>query len=254
MPIFALETSTERLSLAIIDGEKLFAREIDAGQRHSELAIAAIADLFAKAKMAIADVDVIAFGQGPGSFVGVRIACGLAQGMAMGAGKKLVPVPTQLALAEQVLRVNPDTASVLVAIDARMNEIYFAAYQRDSAEPTGWHTTIAPMLVKPHELPEIPQTGEGAWVGIGSAFDSPALGIALEDRYKNTMHKIIRAAFPCATDVAVIAQRQLARGVGLLNPAEAAPLYLRNNVAQTIDERAVDKNRATNPVAGIVAA
>jgi tRNA threonylcarbamoyladenosine biosynthesis protein TsaB len=259
MPIFALETSTERLSLAIIDGEKLFAREIDAGQRHSELAIAAITDLFVEAKMAIADVDVIAFGQGPGSFVGVRIACGLAQGMAMGAGKKLVPVPTQLALAEQALRVNPDTASVLVAIDARMNEIYFAAYQRDVSEPTGWRVMIAPMLVKPHELPEIPPTGEGTWVGIGSAFDSLTLGTVLEDRYKNAMHKnakykIIRAALPCATNVAVIAQRQLTRGVGLVNPAEAAPLYLRNNVAQTIDERAAEKIRASNPVAGIVAA
>jgi tRNA threonylcarbamoyladenosine biosynthesis protein TsaB len=243
MPLFAIETSTERLSLALTDGERIFAREIDAGQRHSELAIAAIADLFAEAKMAIADVDVIAFGQGPGSFVGVRIACGLAQGMAMGAGKKLVPVTTQMALAEQALRANPDATDVLVAIDARMNEIYFAAYQRDSTEPTGWRTTIAPMLVKPHELPEIPQTGVGTWVGIGSAFDSSALGIALEDRYKNTMLKIIRAAFPCATDVAVIAQRQLARGVGMLNPAEAAPLYLRNNVAQTIEERAADKIR-----------
>ena len=96
MPVFAIETSTERLSLALTDGERIFAREIDAGQRHSELALPAIADLFAEAKMAIADVDVIAFGQGPGSFVGVRIACGLAQGMAMGAGKKLMPVPTQM--------------------------------------------------------------------------------------------------------------------------------------------------------------
>lgn len=254
MFIFALETSTERLSLAIINGERVFAREIDAGQRHSELAIAAIADLFAEAKLGIADIDLIAFGQGPGSFVGVRIACGLAQGMALGAGKKLIAVSTQMASAEQTLRADTAAANVLVAIDARMNEIYFAAYQRDSSEPSGWRTTIAPMLVKPHELPEIPQTGECTWIGIGSAFDSPVLGSVLEDQYKNTMHKIIRATFPCATDVAVIAQRQLARGVGLLNPAEAAPLYLRNNVAQTIDERAANKSRATNLVAGIVAA
>lgn len=254
MPIFAIETSTERLSLALTDGERIFAREIDAGQRHAELAIAAIADLFAEAKMAIADVDVIAFGQGPGSFVGVRIACGLAQGMAMGAGKKLVPVPTQMALAEQALRTDPGATDVLVAIDARMNEIYFAAYQRDSAEPTGWRVVIAPMLVKPHELPEIPQTGGGIWVGIGSAFDSATLAPALEDRYKNTLPKIIRAAYLCATDVAVIAQRQLARGIGLLNPAEAAPLYLRNNVAQTIAERAAEKSRANvNRPEGILA-
>ena len=80
------------------------------------------------------------------------------------AGKKLVPVATQMALAEQALRANPAAANVLVAIDARMNEIYFAAYQRDSAEPTGWRVVIAPMLVKPHELPEIPKTSEGVLV------------------------------------------------------------------------------------------
>ena len=258
MPVFAIETSTERLSLALTDGERIFAREIDAGQRHSELALSAIADLFAEAKMAIADVDVIAFGQGPGSFVGVRIACGLAQGMAMGAGKKLMPVPTQMALAEQALRANPAAANVLVAIDARMNEIYFAAYQHDSAEPvaapTGWRTTIAPMLLKPHELPEIATTSEGVLVGIGSAFDSATLATAIEDRYKNSIHTIIRTAFPCATDVAVIAQRQFARGVGMLNPAEAAPLYLRNNVAQTIAERTAEKSRANaNRPEGILA-
>jgi len=254
MAVFAIETSTERLSLAIIAGERKFVREIDAGQRHSELAIAAIADLFAEAKMAIADVDVIAFGQGPGSFVGVRIACGLAQGLTLGAGKKLVPVPTQMALAEQALRAHPDAHNVLVAIDARMNEIYLAAYQRDSAEPSGWRTIIAPMLVRSHELPEIPTTSAGVFVGIGSAFDAATLATAIEDRYKNSIHTIIRAAFPCASDVAVIAQRQLARGVGMLNPAEAAPLYLRNNVAQTIDERAAQKARISNSVAGIVAA
>lgn len=257
MPIFALETSTERLSLAIVHGERIFAREIDAGQRHSELAINAMAEIFAEAKLRIADVDLIAFGQGPGSFVGVRIACGLAQGMAMGAGKKLVPVPTQMALAEQALRANPAAANVLVAIDARMNEIYFAAYQRDAAEPAGWRATIAPMLVKPDQLPDISSAGEGGggWVGIGSAFDSAVLGATLEQRYKNGIHSLVRATWPCATDVAVIAQRQSARGVGMLKPAEAVPLYLRNNVAQTIDERAAEKSRAhVNRPDGIVAA
>ena len=245
MPIFAIETSTERLSLAIIDGERNFAREIDAGQRHSELAIAAIADLFAEAKMAPADVDVIAFGQGPGSFVGVRIACGLAQGMAMGAGKKLIAVPTQMALAEQALRAHPDATNVLVAIDARMNEIYLAAYQRNAHEASGWCELISPMLVKPNELP--PLSGVN-FVGIGSAFDSPMLQAALEAQYKNVLQKIVCAALPCASDVALIAQRQYALGIGIgigmLNPGEAAPLYLRNHVAQTISERASEKNRA----------
>ena len=88
--ILALETSTERLSLAFLQGEQVSVREIDAGQRHSELAIATLGELLAEAKITLADLDVIAFGQGPGSFVGVRIACGLAQGLALGAGKPLI--------------------------------------------------------------------------------------------------------------------------------------------------------------------
>jgi tRNA threonylcarbamoyladenosine biosynthesis protein TsaB len=249
MPIFALETSTERLSLALTYGESIFVREIDAGQRHSELAIAAIADLFAEAKMAIADVDVIAFGQGPGSFVGVRIACGLAQGLALGAAKKLIPVPTQMALAEQAFRAHPDARNVLVAIDARMNEIYLAAYQRntqrDAQQASGWHELISPMLVKPNELPPLSGANvAGDFIFIGSAFDSPVLSAMLEAQYKNVMQVIVRSALPCAHHVAVIAQRQYSLGVGMLNPGEAAPLYLRNHVAQTIEERATEKARA----------
>lgn len=246
MPLFALETSTERLSLAIMDGERLFAREINAGQRHSELAITAIADLFAEAKMTIADVDVIAFGQGPGSFVGVRIACGLAQGLALGAGKKVIPVPTQMALAEQALRAHPDATNVLVAIDARMNEIYLAAYRRDAQreaqQASGWRELILPMLVKPNELPLL---SEANFVGIGSAFDSSTLNAALETQYKNIMQTVVHAAQPCASDVAVIAQRYHDNRTNMVSPGEAAPLYLRNHVAQTIGERVAEKNRAT---------
>jgi tRNA threonylcarbamoyladenosine biosynthesis protein TsaB len=177
----------------------------------------------------------------------VRIACGLAQGMALGAGKKLIPVPTQMALAEQALRAHPDATNVLVAIDARMNEIYLAAYQRDAQQrnaqqASGWHELISPMLVKPNELSPL---SEANFVGIGSAFDSPVLSTVLEAHYKNILQKIVHAALPCARDVAVIARRQYALGAGMLNPGEATPLYLRNHVAQTIGERAAEKNRAT---------
>lgn len=254
MPIFALETSSERLSLAIIDDGKVIAREIDAGQRHSELAVNAIAELFAEAKLAVADMDVIAFGQGPGSFVGVRIACGLAQGLALGAAKKVLPVQTQMALAEQAIRASPSLSpsvhegdKVLVAIDARMNEIYLAAYQRDESVSSGWRSLIAPMLGKPQALPEL--TGASLnWIGIGSAFDSPILNTALAARYP-FIEKMISHALPRASDVAAIALRQWVRakksgGVGAESQASAgvdakaaAPLYLRNQVAQTIEER-----------------
>ncbi len=231
MNLLALETSTERLSIAILRGEASFARDIDAGQRHSELALPLLHELLAEAKLTLREFDAIAFGQGPGSFTGVRIACGLSQGLALGIGKSLVPVPTQMALAEQTSK-----AQVLVAMDARMGEVYFAAYRRDVASAQGWRAVVEPMLVKPDALPAL--EGDG-WYGIGSAFDAPALSALLAARYVDQIERVVPGGLPRALDVAHIALRQLqSAGIGsAIKPEFAAPLYLRNKVAMTIEER-----------------
>ena len=180
MNLLALETSTERLSIAILRGDKSFARDVDAGQRHSELALPLLYELLAEAGLTLREFDAIAFGQGPGSFTGVRIACGLAQGMALGIGRSLVPVPTQMALAAQT-----EAEQVIVGIDARMGEIYFAAYRRDVSLATGWNAVVAPMLVKPDALPPI--EGHG-WSATGSAFDVPVLNDRLVARFTVILH------------------------------------------------------------------
>ncbi len=235
--LFALETSTERLSLAIRLGDREFVREVDAGQRHSELALPLMYELLAEAGITLAKLDAIAFGQGPGSFTGVRIACGLTQGLALGAHKRVVPVPTQMALAEQ-----GGAQKVVVALDARMGEIYFAAYQR-SDDASGWTAEIAPVLVKPDALPTI--KGEG-WCGIGSGFDVAVLAASLSARYGAQIQGATLNALPRARDVAAIAARQLAKlGIdSALTPEHAAPLYLRNKVAMTIAEREALKKAA----------
>jgi tRNA threonylcarbamoyladenosine biosynthesis protein TsaB len=229
--LFALESSTERLSLAILLGDRLFVREVDAGQRHSELALPLMDELLDEAQTTLAALDVIAFGQGPGSFTGVRIACGLAQGLAFGLGKQVVPVPSQMALAEQA-----GGGKVVIALDARMGEIYFAAYQR-ADDAAGWSAAVEPALVKPDALPAL--AGDG-WCGIGSAFDVPALADCLAEGYEARISRIVNHALPSAGDVAVIAARQLRLGGmdSALCPEQAAPLYLRNKVAMTIAERA----------------
>ncbi len=231
MNLLALETSTESLSIAILRGGESLAREVDAGQRHSELALPLLHEMLAEAGLTLREFDAIAFGQGPGSFTGVRIACGLAQGLALGIGKLLVPVPTQMALAEQAAG-----EKVIVAIDARMGELYFAAYRRDIEASTGWIAEIAPMLVKPEAMP--PVEG-GNWRGIGSGFDVPAVSQLLMARYSSQIIEVVYKALPRAIDVAAVAARQLeAAGMdSAISPALAAPLYLRNKVAMTIDER-----------------
>jgi tRNA threonylcarbamoyladenosine biosynthesis protein TsaB len=181
----------------------------------------------------------------------VRIACGLTQGLALGLGKPVVPVETQMALAEQA-----GMDKVLVALDARMGEIYLAAYQQSADEPSGWVARIAPCLCK---LQSLPGLADGGWSGIGSAFTAPALGEALAQRYGTQLVATGRGALPSAADVARIAVRRLQRdGFGsALPPAQAAPLYLRNKVAMTIEERRVlkeqkEQKQAEQKQAGVV--
>lgn len=235
MPLLAIETSTERLSLALACDSRVLVRDIDAGQRHSELAIAQIRSLLDEASVTPAQLETIAFGQGPGSFVGVRIACGLAQGMALGAGIGVMPIATPLALAEQALATHHNAQNVFVAIDARMNEMYVAAYSRDEKEATGWRTMVAPALVDAQTLPPI----DGDWIAIGSAFASAALARALQEKCRFTA--VVERALPRASDVACLALRAIARGVKPVASNTAAPLYLRNNIALTIEQRAAAK-------------
>jgi tRNA threonylcarbamoyladenosine biosynthesis protein TsaB len=243
MNLLALETSTERLSVAILRDGISFARDIDAGQRHSELALPLLHELLAEAKLTLREIDAIAFGQGPGSFTGVRISCGLAQGLAYGIGKSIVPVSTQMALAEQTAATR-----VLVAIDARMGEIYFAAYQQNSKSAAGWREVVMPMLVRPDALPQI----EGQdWCGVGSGFDVAALSDQVMTRYAGQIETVVHDILPRASDVAQIAHRQLnMAGMSCaIRPEHAAPLYLRNKVAMTIEERREHHAAKTSPTA-----
>jgi tRNA threonylcarbamoyladenosine biosynthesis protein TsaB len=232
MRIFALETSTERLSLALLKDGRMFERDIDAGQRHSDLALPLIHELFAETGIGIGDLDAIAFGQGPGSFTGVRIACGLAQGMAFGAGLGMIPVQTQMTIAEQCAEDR-----VLVALDARMGEVYLAAYERDTNVDSGWVVHVAPMLVRPDALPQLKG---GNWKIVGSAWRQPALRDALTAKYAGQITGPDGDLMPRASAAARIAERLFSRGgkAVTVHPRDAAPLYLRDRVALTTAERA----------------
>lgn len=223
MRVLALDTSTESLSLALfLDGEVL-AREAHAGQKHSELTLPMLDVLLVEAGVSLRSLDGLAFGQGPGSFTGIRIACGIAQGLAFGADLPVLGIPTLLALAAQ-----SEHTHVIASLDARMSEVYLAAYQRLGDD---WSEIHAPGLFKALAVPSI----AGAdWHGIGSGF-KVADG-ALRRQYAAQVSQVLEDRNPHAREIAQLGAQRFALGQGVA-AWEAAPLYIRDKVALKTSER-----------------
>ncbi len=182
----------------------------------------------------VRDMDGIAFGKGPGSFTGVRIACGVAQGLAFGAGLPVAGICTLEALAEASGRPR-----VIAALDARMGEIYHAAYERLGDE---WAVVSEPRLCKPEEAPPAPG---GEWFGAGSGF--AMYGEALGRRYAGQLQGADGSVVPQAAAIAILGAARFARGCGV-DAAEALPLYLRDKVAFTTSEREGARSTSINSV------
>jgi tRNA threonylcarbamoyladenosine biosynthesis protein TsaB len=224
MRLLAIDCSTEALSVAAGDAANTTQRHGHAGQSHSRLALAWIDEVLAARGWRIGDLDGIAFGAGPGTFTGIRIACGIAQGLALGAGIAVVAVPTLEAIAQQAFRVHGATR-VLACLDARMREVYIAAHER-----TGdcWQAPIAPTVIKPDEL-ELPA---GEWFGAGGGF------AAYPDLAKlERLSGVDPSLEPVAPAIVALAESRLRSGEGV-DAAEALPLYVRHRVALTSAERA----------------
>ena len=224
LKILAFDTSTEYCSVALWRGGEVDARETPAGQRHSQLLLPMIDELLERHELTVAGLDGIAYGQGPGSFTGLRIACGMAQGLAFGAGLAVVGVGTLAAMAEAARG-----GQVVCCLDARMGEIYHAAYARTGA---GWEPVHAPSLCAPGDAPSLPA---GSWTGCGSGF--AAHGAVLQRRYAGRLSAIMPDVFPHARDIVRLAAREFEAGRAVA-PEQAAPLYLRDKVALKSNERA----------------
>jgi tRNA threonylcarbamoyladenosine biosynthesis protein TsaB len=220
--LLAIETSTELCSVALLRDGELFVEEAVAENRHSELLLPMIRRALGRAHLAPAEMDAFAFGQGPGSFTGIRIACGVAQGLAFAAHRPVVPVPSLLALAEQ-----SHERRVVAALDARMNEAYIAAYARNGDD---WDEVIAPRLADAACAPSLPGR---QWAATGSGFERLPW---LREAYRDVVQMRYGSDLPRAGAVARLAARRLARG-GAVAAEDAAPLYLRDKVALTTDER-----------------
>ena len=224
--LLAVETSTELCSAALLRDGDLFVEEALAENRHSDLLVPMLKRLLARARLAPREMDAFAFGQGPGSFTGIRIACGIVQGLAFASGKPVVPVPSLLALAEQA-----HESRVIAAVDARMGEAYLAAYARHGED---WDEVIAPCLVDPASAPPLPGRD---WIATGSGFDRHPW---LREAYARPVAMRFENDLPRAGAVARIGTRRFLRGAAVA-AEEAAPLYLRDKVALTTEERQARK-------------
>lgn len=223
MNILALETSTEHCSLALLLNDQLFSKEILAGQRHSELLLPLLQTLLTEADITLPQIDGIAFGAGPGSFTGLRIACGVAQGLAFAHELPVIGISTLTALAEQT-----GATRVLTVLDARMQEVYFAACEKTTH---GWQFVHTPQLCRPDAVPTV---NGSDWVGCGSGFD--LYHAVLSTTYTENLRQTLTGYYPRAQEIARLAAIGFSRGEGGA-PETALPVYIRNKIALKENER-----------------
>ncbi len=223
MKLLALDTATEACSAALLIDGAIRERFEVAPRAHARLLLPMLDELLAEAGLKPAQLDAIAFGRGPGSFTGVRIAASVAQGIAFAADLPVLPVSTLAALARDALQRTTVT-QVLAAIDARMGEIYWAAFARDAhGEPqalTDEQVALATAVCVPAGT---------EWFGIGSGW--AVYETALRAHFGNTLSGIDATALPRAAQIVQLAAVDFTAGRAV--PAEQAmPVYLRNQVAQ----------------------
>jgi tRNA threonylcarbamoyladenosine biosynthesis protein TsaB len=229
MQILALDTATENCSAALLLDGKLTSREVEFDRGHGEHILPMIDMLLIEAGLRLADVDVVAFGRGPGGFTGVRLAASIAQGLAFGAGKPVVPVSNLAALAQRAFDLAFGPERVLVCSDARMQEVYWGCFE---LAENGLGKVLGEEHVGPPGSVVLPASWAdakpGSVAGIGRGFRAyPALQGLVAPRVAVARDDLL----PRAAEIARLAALDVSAG-RLLKPEEAIPVYLRDNVAQ----------------------
>lgn len=223
MKILALDASTEACSVALLHGQEINERFEIAPREHAQLLLPMARDLLAAANLPLAALDAIAVGRGPGAFTGIRIAMSMAQGLALGVGVPVAPVSTLAALAFRNFRLHA-ARQTLVVQDARMQEVYWAAYSTQADELP--QAQSQPRVSAPGDIPGAPYTQDWAAAGNGWAAYPEQLA-PLQARLGGAP----LATSPHAEDMARMAV--IMTGAGQLLPAaQAQPSYVRDDVAR----------------------
>jgi tRNA threonylcarbamoyladenosine biosynthesis protein TsaB len=221
LKILALDTATENCSAALWMNGTVLQREAEAERGHAELILTMIDELLKESATRLSDLTAIAFGRGPGSFTGVRLAASVTQGLAFGAGVPVVPVSDLRAVAQRVAAEH-----VLVCNDARMQEVYWACFERG---PDGLMQPAGEERVsKPSEV-NVPLAWAGRSItGAGRGFAAYTL---LQERLAGQLSNIEPTVLPRAREVVLLAVEEV-RGGRLQAPELAVPTYIRDDVAK----------------------
>jgi len=241
----AIETSTDMLSLAITstqgDTSEVWGHTSQGGAKSSQLVLPEIVRLMEEAQIRFTDLTAVVFGKGPGSFTGLRTACSVAQGLAFGAGVPVLPIDTLLAVAEDARYQNvqqkqqktqqpeqlPEEAKrFFVAMDARMDQVYTAAYEWRSE----WQCVQAPSVLSPEDICVPTEWKDLDFTTVGNAWDTFAT------RWPTTLSVKHMHAMPTAQALLRLAPVAFEQGLAV-PPEQALPIYIRDKVAQTTQER-----------------
>lgn len=223
MKILALDTATEACSVALGVGDRIVERYVELERGHAEQILPMIDAVLAEGGVALAQLDALAFGRGPGGFTGVRLAASVAQGLAFGAGVGVVAVSDLAAVALRAARLEPAARRVLVVNDARMREVYWAEYTMTGEVELHAHERVAApadVIVNP--------SGDDVWVAAGRGL---AAWPALAERCRAARAVLHPQLLPRASEILALARPRVAAGE-LLDPVDALPVYVRDKVAE----------------------
>lgn len=229
--LLAFDTSTDAMSIALRTPQRLLTRDAAGGAQASARLVPDVLALMAEAGCGFAQLDAIAFGCGPGAFTGLRTACSVAQGLAFGAGKPVLPVDSLMLVAQGARHQRGAQGEaapndVWVAMDARMDEIYAGAYRWQGGR---WAVTVAPALYSVDALNAVWRDAPAACVA-GSA-----LGV-FGSRLSTGAATLVPSEGSRAAALAEVAMQQWAEGRAV-EASQALPVYLRDKVALTTRER-----------------
>ena len=249
----ALETSTDILSLAVARGAQTWTHTSAGGALTSTHMIPQTLALLKEAGLTLTDLQAVVFGRGPGAFTGLRTACSVAQGLAFGADLSVLPIDTLLAVAEEARAANALTGAasvtrVLAVMDARMEQVYVAAYEFTPSTPNAataanplqgtWRCVQQPELHSPEFLHWPADWSQNGFIAAGNAWPVYA------GRWPAALAAPQLMALPTAAALLRLAPAAWAAGQAV-PPEEALPLYIRDKVAQTTDERMLIKAQQT---------